>query len=103
MSLEHCGWSKPSLLHWLGLVGQGTARRSLISERSFRVVPLGTLGMLPPRSVPLLQVIEGSIFILQAALQVMSDVMRRELVHVGIDVITLELGESLEGASGYTY
>jgi hypothetical protein len=58
--------------------------------------------MLPPRSVPLLQVIEGSIFILQAALQVMSDVMRRELVHVGIDVITLELGESLEGASGYT-
>jgi hypothetical protein len=32
----------------------------------------------------------------------MSDVMRRELVHVGIDVITLELGEFLEGAFGYT-
>ena len=30
----------------------------------------------------------------QAALQSMSDVMRRELVAVGIDVITLELGKS---------
>ena len=28
----------------------------------------------------------------QAALQAMSDVMRRELISVGIDVITLELG-----------
>jgi len=30
----------------------------------------------------------------QAALQSMSDVMRREFVAVGIDVITLELGKS---------
>jgi hypothetical protein len=28
----------------------------------------------------------------QAAFQVMSDVMRREFVSIGIDVITLELG-----------
>lgn len=35
---------------------------------------------------------------MQAALQTMSDVMRRELVTVGIDVITLELGELLRGS-----